>query len=150
MCIAAKGTPVACMKEIKTLCPAHKGKDTVLSLINTGMKRGHKEWNIFVREGSIVRKRIVEKYAPWVEDEKDVCYPIFVVRDRDGMPIKEEECSWFLDHPAQISGMLMHHKAFKEVGDFSDNPFDISRLWWAMDANDKGIKFKGILGTRLQ
>lgn len=145
ICATDAGCAAAELKEIKEVCPTYRGKNTITSLLNTGLKKGHKEWNIVVTEGTWVRRGIDMRYATWVEDEKDVLFSIVVDYNRDMMPVKIystfEECS--------LNGLCIHQKFFKEVGDFSENPLEVSRKLWQLDAIDKGGRFKAILGAKL-
>jgi hypothetical protein len=145
VCAVGKKTTPAELKDIKKLCPAHRGKETFTSLINVGMKKGHKEWNIVVVAGIIVRPKLNYRYGFWVEDENDVLYPIVVTYNRDGYPVKI--CNEFYD--ATWNGLCMHHKTFKNIGDFSDNPMETSKKLWSLEAAKKGVQFKAILGLKM-
>jgi len=147
VCVTAKSTPAAQVKEMKTLCPTFKGKDTITSLINTGVKKGVSEWKLIVMEGTYVRRGIINKYSRFIEDEGDVLYPIITDYSKDGYPVR----IYTSFDEATLDGMFMHQKTFKEVGDFSDNPLNVSKLMWALEARRKGknVRFKGILGARL-
>ena len=145
VCITGEDITPAELKEIKAVCPAHKGGATITSLLNLGMKKGHNEWNFFVMEGTWVRRGLQHKFAYWIEDERDVLFPIVVDYDRDGRPVKIykdfEECS--------LNGLCMNQKFFKAIGNFSENPLDVSKRFWQFEANDRGGKFKAILGAKL-
>jgi len=132
--------------EIKTICPnVHKGKKTVTSLINVGVKKGFKGWNMLLMEGSLIRKDIHRRIMYFMQGEKDILFPIVTDYDYQGKPIRIH--GDIVD--STLNGFTIHQKTFKEVGDFSDNPMEISRLFWALAAVDKGCKFKGILGAKI-
>jgi len=132
--------------EIKTVCPnVVKGKATVTSLINVGIKKGFKGWNILLMEGSLIRKDIHKKLMYFVKGEKDILFPIVTDYDYQGKPIRIY--GNIVD--STLNGFTIHQKTFKEIGDFSDNPMEISRLFWALNAVDKGCNFKGILGAKI-
>lgn len=145
LCVVGKNTKADELKEIKELCPCVKGKDTITSLINTGISKGNKEWNILVMSGSWVRPNLDKKYSLYVESNKDVLFPIVTDYDIQGKPSKIymsfDDCS--------LNGIMLHQKTFKEVGDFSDNPLEISRFMWMIQAQDMGVKFKAILGAKI-
>jgi hypothetical protein len=145
ICTTGKQTTAAELKEIKEYCPAYRGKDTFTSLINTGMKKGNKDWNIIIMAGAIVRQKLNQRYAYWIESEKDVLYPIVVGYNRDGYPIKI--CNEFYD--ATLNGLCIHQKTFKSVGDLSDDAFEWSKKIWAIDAAKQGVQFKAILGIKM-
>lgn len=145
ICVTGQDTTAAELKEMKEFCPTYKGGNTITSLLNTGMKKGHKEWNIFVIEGTWVRRCLNYKFSYWIEDEKDVLFPIVVDYDRDGKPVKIykdfNECT--------LNGLCMNQQFFKKVGNFSENPLDVSKQFWQFEADDQGGRFKAILGTML-
>jgi hypothetical protein len=143
--VTNKSTPAIDVKEMKTLCPVYKGGNTITSLINTGIKRGHKEWNFLVMEGVFLRRGLANRYSTFMEDELDVMFPIVVDYNRDMYPTHIH--STFED--CTLNGMLIHQKTFKKVGNLSDNPLDVSRLMWAAEAREKGVKFKAILGNKI-
>jgi hypothetical protein len=122
-------------KEIQRLCPCHKGGNTITSLINAGMKNAPcKEWNFIVMAGSWVRGWLDRKFAYFIESEKDILFPIADRKYR------------FVE--GTINGILLHKKAYDDIGPFSnDNPLEICKMLWAIDAIEKGYKFKAVLGT---
>jgi hypothetical protein len=134
------------MKEIKEICSeCHRGKNTITSLINKGMLKGHKEWNVIIIEGTVVRRGVMQKYARFVENEKDILFPIVMDYDREGNVVNTH--ANFID--SSINGLMMHQGTFKSIGAFGDNPLEIERLLWATEAMEKGCRFKAILGTKL-
>lgn len=142
----AKDTSTAELKNIKAVCPnSHRGKDTITSLINKGMQKGHKEWNLILMEGTVLRRGIMDKYARFIESEKDILFPIIMEYDREGNVVNTH--ANFVD--SVLNGLLMHHDTFKMMGAFGDNPLEIEKTLWATEAKEKGCKFKAILGTRL-
>jgi len=150
-----KNTPIVCVvpkqsnanevKISKDICPIVKGKDTVTSLINTGFKHGHKDWNIVVTEGVWVRPNLIRKYEKFLEDEKDIFFPVVASYNVQGIPTKIFNCFW----DCTLDGIMIHQKTFKEIGEFDDGDLERSRLIWAANALEKGCKLKPILGARL-
>jgi hypothetical protein len=144
ICVVGDDTTAPELKEIKTLCPSFKGKGTITSLLNAGLLKGHEGWNIFAMEGTTVRQGLDQKYSRWIKDEKDVLYPIVVDYNQEGVPIKIynnfSECT--------LNGLCIHRKTFKEIGNFSENPLEISKKFWALGAIEIGVQFKAILGAR--
>jgi hypothetical protein len=144
LCYVGKDAPASEVKEIKKHCPCYKGKDTITSMMNASMKK-HKQWNIFVMAGASIKSRIDLKYNGFYEDELDVFFPIFTLRDRDGIPTKIH--STFEE--STLNGLCMHSQTFKKVGPFYDcEELNLSRLGWMLEAQQKGIdiKYKAILG----
>ena len=146
VCVVPKNTPASEIKIAKGLCSIQKGKDTVTSLINTGFKHGHKEWNVIIMEGTWVKGNIDKKYSYFFEDEKDIFFPIVVDYDIQGKPVKIYDrfqvCS--------LNGVMIHSKTFKQVGNFiDDESLDLSRLGWEEKARSIGCRFKAILGAKL-
>jgi hypothetical protein len=144
-CVVDEDTNSPELKELKEICPTTRGKKTMTSLLNAGIRRGHKEWNILVIEGTTVRPKIDQKYFCWVEDELDILFPIVVDYNRDRIPVK----IYNEFHEATLNGILIHQKTFKTVGDFTENPLSISKQFWAYEALDKGCRFKAILGAKM-
>jgi hypothetical protein len=145
ICITGKNTKQNQIKEMKEVCKTYKGGDTITSLINTGLEKGHEEWNIIIMEGSWVKKNLHLKYSKWIESYKDVLYSIFINYNKEGYPIKVfkdfEECS--------LNGICINRNLFKEVGKFSDDSLNVSRLLWSLEAKSKQANFKGILGIKI-
>jgi len=145
ICVVPKNVSATELKEAKEICGIHKGKDTITSLINTGFKFGHKEWNIIVIEGTWVKANIDKKYSCFLEDEKDIFFPIVTDFDIQGKPTKIYNNFW----DCSLNGLMIHQKTFKEVGDFTDSSLENSRLIWNAEAQEKGCRFKAILGAKL-
>ena len=122
--------------ELKKLCPIYKGKETITSLINCGFKHSFPEWNILIYSGNWIRGGLNRKYSLFIEDEKDILYPI-INRQHD-----------FID--GSLSGLMIHRKMITQIDKFSEaNPMDICKLMWALSAYEKGAKFKPILGVQI-
>lgn len=145
ICVVGNDTSAENFKELNEVCPTHKGKDTITSLLNTGMKKGCKDWNLFVIEGSIVRPNLNRKYSLFIEDEKDVLFPIVTEYEKTGK-IKRVRSDF---EDATLNGMFLHTKTFKAVGNFVDSSILSSKFIWATKAQELGCKFKGVLGARL-
>tara|TARA_Y100000034_G_scaffold132113_1_gene194335 strand:+ start:5084 stop:5617 length:534 start_codon:yes stop_codon:yes gene_type:complete len=137
-CIAvvARTTATEDIDEMKELCPIYRGKGTVTSLINTGLRNGNKEWNLLTVAGAWFKGCEVKKMSVFVENEYDIVYPC-VDKMRNF-------------YEATINGLMIHRKAFKKVGPFCDeNPLEICRLMWMLDAIEAGCKFKAVLGPNI-
>jgi len=144
-CIAVvpKGTVAKELKEFKEICETYKGQDTITSLVNTGMKKTKHEWACLVFGGSRIFPYTERRFLPWIKTDKDVIYP--VVEHKFG----------FVE--ASFNGVVINKNFFEEVGDFPTaamqkeglNDFEFAKLLWALDAMDKGAKFKGIVGLRI-
>ena len=134
--VVGKGTSTKNIKEMKEICPVYKGKDTITSLINTGMRNTQQEWNLLLFEGSWLHGRELVRLSQFAEKETDVLFPIVnnVCDFTDGC----------------MNGILINRKAFKLIGPFSDdNPLEICKLMWALEAKSKGCRLLGVLGPRI-
>lgn len=146
VCIFAKKTPPTVIKEIKAICPAFRGQDTVTSLINTGFSKGHKEWNVIIMEGVCLQSHIHNKYNNFLTDNKNVFFPIVPEYNREGLPIKLNNT--FVD--STLNGLCIHQQTFQNVGKFADyESFELDKLDWAIRAQAYGCQFKAILGVRI-
>ena len=143
ICVTAGNATAEEVKEMKTFCPTYKGKDTITSLINVGMKKIKTEWGFLVYAGSCVRPYLERKLYYFVDSPKDILFPIV---DRK-MNFVE----------GSSNGILINKATFKEVGDFPEgvmykagsNDFELAKLLWTIDAMKCGCKFKGIVGLRI-
>lgn len=145
VCVADKSVSAEEYKKAKDICNVYKGQNTVTSLINTGFKHAHKEWNVLIMEGTWVRPHFSKKYLNFVESEKDILFPVTVDYDVQGKPKHIYNTFW----NCSLNGLMIHHKTFKEVGQLEDGDLENSRLIWAASAQEKNCKFKAILGVKL-
>lgn len=136
LCVADSSANADDLKELKKICPTVKGKDTFSSGINAGMKKAPADWNFIVIAGTWVRPQLDIRFSYFMESEKDILFPI-----ADGQYN-------FVD--GTLNGLLIHKKTFKEIGDMaSDNPLEICKLMWALDAIALGCVFKAVIGTKI-
>lgn len=134
------------LKEYKECCPTYKGKDTITSLINAGFKNSKSEWNVIIMEGAWMSANLNKKYSYFHDGNiKDIFFPIVCDYDVYGKPRKIYNNFW----DCSLNGLTIHQKTFKEVGNFCDNPLEISRLMWALKAQEIGCSFKSILGAKI-
>lgn len=139
----ATATEIKTMKEI---CPIHKGKETITSLINTGMKKLKHEWAFLMFAGSRVQPYVEKKVEQFATTEKDVLFPV-VDRRFDFVS-------------GSFDGVIINTKFFQEVGDFPDitilkeegsiNEFEMAKLLWSVSASHKQAIFKAIVGLRVR
>ena len=145
VCCVAKTISKNGLEEMNSVCRTHRGGLTVTSLINKGMRHAREGWNMMVVEGSWVPRNLDKRFGMWARSEKDVLFPVGMTHDRDGNPTNIisnfAECS--------LNGILLTKRFFGEVGNFSDNPLEISKKFWGLEAEDKGGVFKGILGIKI-
>jgi len=143
ICVVANDATKEEINEFKTLCPVYKGKDTITSLMNVGMKRIKNKWGMFVMAGARLTSCIDKKILAFLEDEKDIIYAI--------IDNKHE----FTE--SSLNGLTINKKTFEEVGEFPTgamikegfNDLEFAKLLWALDAIDKKCKFKAILGLKI-
>ena len=100
---------------------------------------------MLLMEGVFLRRGLTERYSRFMDDEMDIMFPIVMDYNRDMIPT--QIYSSFVD--CSLNGILMHQKAFKSVGNLSDNPMEVARVMWADEAREKGVKFKAVLGNKI-
>lgn len=128
---------------MSAICDTYKGKDTITSLINTGMKKTSIDWNVIVFAGTWLKLALHRKFNLFVKSEKDILFPV------------AEGKYNFVD--GSMNGIIIHKKTFAEVGNFAAAPMlgesvdemQIVKLFWAMSAIEKGCVFKAIVGMRI-
>lgn len=131
------------IKEASNLCDVYKGGSTITSLINTGMKKTKENWNIIVFAGSWITPQLRRKFDLFVKDEKDILFPVMWRKTN------------FIE--GSMNGLIIHKKAFKEVGDFPNGPMqkagvpemELIKMFWALDAIKLGYVFKAIVGMKV-
>jgi hypothetical protein len=134
--VTEKSVKAQNFKEMNEICPTCKGKETYTSLINAGLDSPPAEWNFIVIAGTYIKHRIENKYSMFIENEKDILFPIVD---------KKYE---FVE--STINGLLIHKNCLKEVGKMSEiGSYEVCKLMWTLDAIEKGYKFKAILGAKL-
>lgn len=146
VCSICRGIKKDQLDEYKEACPSFRGGDTVMSLINHGIKKmSGQGWRVLIMEGARIPSGLESRYRRWIEDEKDILFPIVMNHDREGKPslilAKFEDST--------LNGTMIHTSLFGKVGEFSDNPIGISKKFWGLDAEEKGARFKAILGVKI-
>lgn len=122
--------------EIKEICPVYKGKDTITSLINVGMRHAPSDWVFLIFSGTIVRQRLNEKFSFYIGSEKDILFPVANRKYN------------FID--GTLNGLFINKKTFKEVGEMNDEgSLEFVKAEWAMSAIEYGCKFKAIIGSKM-
>ena len=136
ICVANGSANAEEIANIKKICPAYKGKDTLTSLINVGMRHAPTEWVFIVFAGSNIPQKLDSKFSFYISSIYDVLFPIVQGKFN------------FID--ATWNGMMLNKKAFKEIGAFEETGdlLDI-KCDWALRATEKGCKFKGIMGVKV-
>lgn len=146
VCSVVQSTKKPQLDEMKEVCACFRGGNSVTSLMNYGMSAIKGDgWRMFVMEGVRIPRGIAGRYARWINDERDVVFPITINHDRDGRPLKIMATF----EESTLNGMLIHSKLFSEVGLFSENPIGVSKKFWAIGAAERGAVFKGILGVKI-
>lgn len=143
LCVVGNDVKKDELTAMLAICDTHKGKDTITSLINTGMKKTKSDWNVIVFAGTWLKLAIQRKFNLFAKDEKDILFSVV------------EGKYDFVD--GSMNGIIIHKKTFAEVGDFAASPLlgekvsemEIVKLFWALDAIEKGCKFKAIVGMRI-
>lgn len=146
LCVVDDTTSKEEIKEIKEICPCVKGKSTITSLINAGLSKGHPNWNIIIMEGVWIKPTIEKKYYRFLQDEKNVVYPLMIEFDRLGKV--QKTYSNFYD--CSLNGIMIHKKLFNSVGKLADEEtLENARILWAANALKKRAKLTGITGIRI-
>lgn len=141
-----KSTKKSNFDEFKEICPTFRAGETITSLMNSGMKKSAGSgWRIFVMEGARIPRGMESRYRRWMNSKSDVIFPIVINHDLAGRPLKIladfEGCT--------LNGLMIHGDFFSEIGNFSDNPIQISKRFWAFSASEGGATFKAILGVKI-
>ena len=138
LCIAIvpKGTSQTIVESMKPLCLTYRGGTTYTSLINQGVGKVKKnDWAIVLFAGTVVRPNFWKKYSVFVEDEKDILFPI-TAGHTDFVT-------------GSLNGLTMHINAIKLVGKMPEiSDINEAKTAWAYNAIAAGYRLKGILGTR--
>lgn len=136
VCAADNTANAQDIKEMKSICPTFKGKDTFSSLINVGMFHAPADWNFIVCAGSTIRSGLDHKFSFFVDNEKDILFPI------------AENKYNFVD--GTINGIFMRKDTFKEVGNWDEKgELDWIKTTWALNAIGKGCRFKAIANSKI-
>ena len=132
------------VKEMKEHCPTvWKGKDTITSLVNVGMKRVKQEWGFIMFAGSRIPAFLERKFETFANENTDILFPV-VERRYDFVS-------------GSFNGVLINKGFFKKVGNFTEgalqkqgmNDFEMAKFLWSYDAINQGANFKGIVGMRV-
>jgi len=145
VCAVNKDVSKEQFSEIKSVCDAYKGGTSITSLINKAFEKTKSEWNIIIIEGARICKGLEKKYSIWIKDYKDVVFPLVIEHDKNGY-VKNINDTFY---NCTLNGICINKKFYKEVGNLSENPLEISRKFWALEAATKEAKFKTILGVRI-
>ena len=133
------------LKEMKENCIVHKGGKTITSLINKGFDKIDSEWAILILEGSRVCKNLDNKYGKWIKGQNNVLFPLIIEYDREMYPKKIYDTFY----NCTINGMCINKNFFKNVGKFSEDGLEESRKIWTVNAMEKNVIFKSILGIKI-
>lgn len=134
LCVVSNDTTKQEMTEFSDICPTYKGKESYASMINLGLKKARSEWNFILVAGTHIKTRFYHKYAYFIDDEKDILFPI-----ADG------RCNFV---ETTLNGLLFNKKAIQEVGEFRELALEEAKTYWAAEALEKGYRLKAILGAR--
>lgn len=143
LCIVGEDATAKDIKEMKEYCPTFKGKNTITSLINLGLKKTKNEWACIIFGGSRVPSSIEKKLESSCKLPNEIVYPI------------AENKFNFIE--GCFNGVAINTEFFKKVGDFPNfpmnkhglNDFELAKMFWALDAMEHGAVFKGVLGMRV-
>lgn len=136
ICVTDDSAKASDLKEMKSICPTFKGKNTFSSLINVGVKNAKPDWNFIVFAGSTVCAKLNNKYDTFIEDEKDILFPI-VDQKYD-----------FVN--GSLNGLFFHKKAIKEIGTIEEEgSLEFVKTIWAAKAIIKGYRFKAIANAKI-
>jgi hypothetical protein len=144
VCVVNKDVSKDQFSEMKEVCNVYKGGNTITSLINKSFDKIKTDWNIFVIEGARICKNLEKRYSIWIKNENDIIFPLITEVNRDG-----QRKIYDSFHNCTLNGLCINKKFFKNVGNLSENPLEISRKFWAIDALSKNAKFKTILGIKI-
>lgn len=125
------------LKEMKECAEVFKGKDTITSLMNTGLRNCPADWGVFIMAGTWIKIKLTDKLSRFIEDDSDVLFPI-VNRIYD-----------FKN--ATLNGLCINKKVFKKVGPFAEQgSIPKCKEEWSLYASGLcNTKFKAILGAQV-
>lgn len=136
ICSTDKSSTARDIKEMKDICPTFKGKETYSSLINTGVKNSSTEWSFIVFAGSTIRRNLNLRFFNFVEDEKDILFPI------------ADNKAEFIN--GTLNGLFINKNTFKQIGNIEEKgSLEKVKAIWAAKAINKGCKFKAIANTKI-
>ena len=142
ICVVNKDVKSEQLKEMKEYCNCVRGGKTITSLINKGYSKIKSVWGIVAFEGSRITK-CLNKYKNWMTTYKDIFFPLMVEFKGN------KKILYDTFYNCSLNGICIHKKMFEEVGYFSENPLEISREFWTLEAFDKKAIFKAVLGIRI-
>lgn len=145
ICSVVKTIKKPQIEEMNEVCPTYKAGNTVTSILNSGIKNANDGWNMLIMEGSWLPRNIKVRYFRWLNSDSDILFPIVVNYNKEGKPIRI--FSNFSD--CTLNGVLFNKEFALKVGKFSENPLEVSRYFWSMEAKEKGANFKAILGIKI-
>lgn len=131
------------LTEMIGICNTVKAGNTITSLINCGMKHSDAEWNVIVFAGSWLRTSLLYKAKTFIKSDRDVLFPVVDWKSN------------FVD--GSMNGIVLHRKMFEDAGDFPEgemqkagvSDIEMAKLFWSVNAIDKGAIFKAIVGMRV-
>lgn len=143
ICVVGNDANEQDLKEFNEICVTQKAGNTITSLINLGMKEMKHEWAFMLFSGSRIPHYLEKKFELFAKCETDVLFPV-------------------VDHKydfveGSFNGVMINTKFFKKVGDFHSanmhkaglNDFEFSKMLWAVNAINKGVTFKAIVGMKI-
>jgi hypothetical protein len=131
VCVVPNTTDKKATERLAQYCPVRKGK-TYAEMLNEGMKHAGPEWLFLIKGGNWVQPFIDRRVSLFINGSKDILY---------GMTRRTWE---FVDNPLHF--LLLHHSAYKAIGDFETTDFLLDKAAWASRAIEQGYTLKGIAG----
>ncbi len=124
------------LDDARKICQVVKGGQSITGMINAGLKNEGQEWNLVVIAGSWVRGWLLKKMSYFIDSELDILFPVV---DRK-----------YTFPEATINGILIHRKSIDLLGPMADNnPIEICKLLWTLEAVEKGCHFKAVVGCQI-
>jgi hypothetical protein len=121
--------------EFNSLIKTYTAGTTITSLINKGLTESNSDWNFIFMAGSRIYYHLLTKFSYFAKDKTHILYPVV-------------NRKWAFDE-SSLNGLLIHKETFNDVGPFAEKEenIEIVKLFWAMDALEKGYKFRAIVGA---
>lgn len=141
-CVYSKNTKEN-IKLYKEFCKTNKSSNNVAEMLNVGINSSEKEWNLILFEGIWLKQNIDKKYILFLENEKDIIYPLIYEKNINNVCYKAYNNFWEIN----FNGLFINKNALKEVGLFENK-----ENWqkdWASKATNLKYKFKSILGVKI-
>jgi hypothetical protein len=143
LCVVGSDAHDSEVEEMNAYCTTYRAGDTIMSLLNEGMKQSTADWNAYVFAGSVVTTNFKRKVNLFICDDRDILFPVVDWQTN------------FVD--GSMNGIVLHKQSFASAGEFASPPvptsvfgeLELVKLCWAAKALENGCVFKAIIGMKI-